>query len=137
MNSTILISALCLTALCASPAGAQDAATGATLYANHCATCHGIDHQGQGPMAPVLLVQPTDLTKLSEVNEGRFPTARIAYRIDGRDPLVSHGSDMPIFGWFFEGEDTAIKSEAGQPIITSKPVADLIAYLQGVQKSDF
>ena len=54
-------------------------------------------------------------------------------RIDGRDPLVAHGSPMPIYGDFFQGQDAALKTESGQPIITSTPVTDLVAYLEGLQ----
>lgn len=119
----------------AMPAAAQDVANGAELYRVHCATCHGIDAGGQGPMAGVLLVKPADLTGLEAGNGGVFPTERIVRRIDGRDPLVSHGSPMPVYGFFFEGDDTAIKAPSGQPILTSKPIVDLLAYLQSLQSS--
>lgn len=54
-------------------------------------------------------------------------------RIDGRDPLVSHGSPMPVYGFFFEGRDKALKTPSGQPILTSQPIIDLIAHLQTLQ----
>lgn len=119
--------------LLAAPAAAQDADDGAVLFQQYCATCHGLDAGGGGPMAAALILQPPDLTKLSARNADVFPTARTAMRIDGREPIVSHGSPMPVFGRFFEGNDTAIKAETGQPIMTSRPVADLIAYLEGIQ----
>ncbi len=114
-------------------AGAQEAAEGRVLFAQHCAACHGIDAAGQGPMAAILTLQPTDLTRLSVENEGVFPTERVVFRIDGRDPLVAHGSPMPIFGPFFEGTDATLQAETGQPILTSRAVADLVAYIETVQ----
>ncbi len=84
-------------------------------------------------MAPSLLVQPTDLTQLTNGNNGVFPTLRVVMRIDGRDPLVSHGSDMPVYGDFFEGRPAMTKVETGQPIATSEPIVDLLAYLDGLQ----
>ena len=111
---------------------AQDADVGAELFRHYCATCHGLDATGTGPMAGVLVIQPTDLTALTDEN-GIFPTARVVARIDGRDPLVSHGSPMPVYGPYFEGEDTAMKTPAGQPILTSKPIVDLVAYLETIQ----
>ncbi|MBI6629641.1 c-type cytochrome [Pontibaca salina] len=120
----------------AMPIMAQDAEMGEDLYRVHCATCHGIDMQGQGPMAGVLLVQPSDLTALAAENGGVFPTERVVRRIDGRDPLVSHGSQMPVYGPFFEGEDIAIKTPDGQPIMTSVPIADLLAYLESLQNNE-
>lgn len=117
----------------ASTARAQDAAEGAGLFMQFCATCHGADATGQGPMAPILLVQPVDLTRLASGNGGVFPTERVVMRIDGRDPLVSHGSAMPVYGTFFEGTDAAMKAPNGQPILTSQPIVDLIAYLESLQ----
>lgn len=111
---------------------AQDADAGAELYQHYCATCHGIDATGHGPMAGVLIIQPTNLTELVD-QSGAFPTIRVVERIDGRDPLVSHGSPMPVYGPFFEGNDTAIKAPTGQPVLTSKPIADLVAYLKTLQ----
>ena len=112
---------------------AQDASAGAEIYARHCASCHGIAGSGDGPMSPVLLIQPSDLTTLTERYDGTFPKERVVMRIDGRDPLVSHGSPMPVYGDFFEGEDIILKTETGQPVLTSVPVADLLAYLEGLQ----
>lgn len=113
---------------------AQDVEEGGELFMHYCATCHGIEASGHGPMAGVLVIQPTDLTALADEG-GVFPTARVVARIDGRDPLVSHGSPMPLFGPYFEGQDTAIKTPAGQPILTSQPIADLVAYLMTLQGS--
>ncbi|MGC1502693.1 MAG: cytochrome c [Sulfitobacter sp.] len=112
---------------------AQDTDAGAALYDNHCAVCHGLDARGNGPLAPALLLQPPTLVDLAK-RHGQFPTARVVSRIDGRDPLVSHGSPMPIYGPFFEGSDTALKAETGQPIMTSRPIVDLVAYLRKIQE---
>ena len=129
IRNTLAVALACL----ALPAAAQDAAMGEELYRVHCATCHGIEATGQGPMAGVLLVKPVNLTALQADNGAVFPTERVVKRIDGRDPLVSHGSPMPVYGFFFEGEDTAIKAPSGQPILTSKSIVDLLAYLQSIQ----
>lgn len=121
-------------AVVATGTSAQDAEIGEELYLHHCATCHGLDATGHGPMAGVLVIQPTNLKTLVS-DKGVFPTARVVQRIDGRDPLISHGSPMPVYGPYFEGQDTAIKTDAGQPILTSKPIADLVAYLKTLQDS--
>lgn len=121
----------------AGAAGAQDADEGEALFVRHCASCHGIEARGDGPMAPVLLVQPKNLRELAAENGGEFPVERVVMRIDGRDPLVSHGSDMPVFGPFFDRVfNKAVKTPAGQPILTSAPVADLVAYLQSIQHGE-
>ncbi|WP_170325779.1 c-type cytochrome [Ruegeria arenilitoris] len=128
IRNAVSISLLAL----ASQASAQDVETGAELYRHYCATCHGIDATGHGPMAGVLVIQPVDLTKLTG-EDGVFPTARVVARIDGRDPLVSHGSPMPVYGPYFDGQDTSMKTPEGQPILTSQPIVDLVAYLQTLQ----
>jgi len=116
-------------------AQAQDVKAGAELYRIHCATCHGIEGTGQGPMAGVLVIKPANLAELAASNGGEFPVGRVVKRIDGRDPLVSHGSPMPVYGYFFEGDDKAVKTPSGQPILTSGPVVDLLAYLQSLQSN--
>lgn len=117
----------------AGAAAADEIKNGEALYLTHCATCHGIDMDGNGPMVGVLMIKPDDLLNLSAGYGGEFPLVRVIKRIDGRDPLVSHGSPMPVYGDFFEGQDVALKTASGQPIMTSKPVAELVAYLQSVQ----
>jgi mono/diheme cytochrome c family protein len=125
-----------LMCLAASPtlADEPDPLQGLTLFLDYCAVCHGLDAKGSGPMADVLVVPPADLTQLSASNGGTFPTFRVVRQIDGRDPMLAHGGEMPLFGELFSFEDAAIKSEAGQPIITAQPIADLVAWLESVQE---
>jgi len=115
-------------------ATAQSTDEGQELFLDYCATCHGLNADGAGPMAPAMVLQPTDLTLLSASNDGVFPLARVVRRIDGRDPLVSHGSPMPVFGDFFAGRDVAVKTPSGQPMMTSRPIADLVAWLRTIQQ---
>ncbi len=118
----------------AGPAMAQDVQQGATLYQYYCATCHGVSGTGNGPMSPSLVVRPADLTTLTARNDAVFPVTRVVMRIDGREPLVSHGSMMPVYGDFFAGTDVATKAETGQPIMTSQPIVDLLGFLQSIQQ---
>ncbi len=128
---------IALAMLVTSPALAQDPDIGAALYRTHCATCHGLEATGEGPMAGALVIKPVNLTELAAQNGGEFPLIRVIKRIDGRDPLVSHGSPMPVYGDYFEGVfDVPLKSASGQPVLTSRPVVDLVAYLQSIQRSE-
>lgn len=127
----------CLALLLAVPSvlAAQDAETGDDLFQTHCASCHGADADGRGPLSGALLLQPPDLTMLAAGNGGEFPLERVLNRIDGTDPLVSHGSPMPVFGPYFDGvANTAMKLPSGQPVMVSEPVADLVEYLLTLQK---
>ena len=83
------------------------------------------------------LIKPVNLTELAAQNGGTFPMERVVKRIDGRDPLVSHGSPMPVYGDFFEGVfDVPIKTPAGQPVLTSRPVVDLVAFITQIQRQE-
>ena len=130
----LLITCLAAISAVAGTALAEDAENGQQIFETHCAVCHGLDAYGDGPMAPALLVQPTDLSQLTAANGGVFPVARVVMRIDGRDPLVSHGSMMPVYGSFFDIDSVPLKAETGQPIMTSSPVVDLVAYLRTLQE---
>ncbi|WP_299351353.1 cytochrome c [uncultured Shimia sp.] len=130
----VSLSATVVLVMMAQPLWAMDAEEGAALFLEHCAACHGVDADGQGPMAGVMTIKPSDLTSLVSRYEGAFPYERVIKRIDGRDPLVAHGSPMPVYGHFFEGGAAALKTKSGQPIMTSRPIADLVAYLEGIQQ---
>lgn len=125
--------ALAATLAATLPAAAQDASAGARSYAAFCAACHGETGRGDGPVATLLTLPPPDLTVLAARNGGTFPVAEVVYRIDGRVPLSAHGSPMPPFGGMFAGEDAALKTAAGQPVLTSRGIADLVAYLEALQ----
>ena len=130
-----LVLPLCLLA---TPVGAAEPDTllGSELFGEFCAPCHGASAVGDGPMAKVLSVPPTDLTRLSQSNEGVFPVFRVVRQIDGRDPMLAHGGDMPLFGEVFDFPDAAIAAETGQPIITAQSIVDIVGWLMSVQKED-
>jgi mono/diheme cytochrome c family protein len=131
---TVFLAALVLGTTLGGPSLAQDEELGGEFFFTYCASCHGDDATGGGPMASILNVTPPDLTGLAAANGGAFPVTRVVYRIDGRDPVLAHGGPMPIFGDIFEGEVAALKSESGQPILTGKGIADLVAWLETVQR---
>ncbi len=82
-------------------AWAQDADVdlGRSLFLTSCASCHGIDGQGHGPMSGQLKTAPPDLTILAKKNGGVFPFSGLYEVIDGRKPYRAHGSrNMPVWG---------------------------------------
>ena len=42
-------------------AGAQDADVGEAIYMQYCATCHGTDGGGAGPLTSIMTERPSDL----------------------------------------------------------------------------
>src|SRR4249920_1295549 len=61
--------------------------TGRGLFDFYCATCHGRDGKGAGPVASALKVPPPDLTHLARGNTGVFPRQRV-------EMFVMHGGDV-------------------------------------------
>ncbi|SDL85232.1 c-type cytochrome [Aliiruegeria lutimaris] len=111
-----------------------DPDAGRDVFMSYCVQCHGFDAKGVGPMAELLVVETPDLTGLAKRNEGVFPTADVATKIDGRTLVLAHGGDMPLFGPFFDvGGNVAIRLPSGQSIIMSQTLADLIGYLETLQ----
>jgi mono/diheme cytochrome c family protein len=88
----------------AQPVGSLD---GSVLYKAYCASCHGTNARGGGPMAKSLKVPPPDLTRIYMRNGGIFPLKRIAGIISGEEQLSSgHGTrEMPVWGPFFSRVD--------------------------------
>jgi mono/diheme cytochrome c family protein len=72
---------------------------GRNEFLQSCASCHGVSGKGDGPVAKSLSPRPSDLTKLSEANNGVFPVSRVHEVIDGRIERLVHGTrDMPVWG---------------------------------------
>lgn len=134
MNQFVSISLAMALTMSTQSLSAQNTEEGAMLYSEFCAACHGMSLRGDGPMVSALTVRPADLTALSE--NGIFPMFEVVRHIDGRDPLLAHGGDMPIFGpWFAgDGSDIAMRGPDGQPILMSRPIADLVAFLMEEQQ---
>jgi mono/diheme cytochrome c family protein len=89
----------------ASQAGGDNAYVekGHKLFRQYCASCHGLDGKGNGPVAASLKSPPADLTALQKKGE-KFPTDRVMTIIDGEqtDRIEAHGTNkMPVWGTEF------------------------------------
>lgn len=91
----------------APPPGTPDQSTvlpldGAKIFKNYCASCHGVNGSGDGPVAPALKTKVPMLTTLARRNHGKFPTARVRSIIAGDENHAAHGSrEMPVWGPVF------------------------------------
>lgn len=109
------------------------AADGRQSYMNYCASCHGSDGKGNGPVAASLKVAPNDLTLLSKNNHGKYPSHRIAAVLRFGVPAPAHGTAlMPVWGPVFDKMD-----RTSSPASTSSPsflrVNNLNDYIRGMQ----
>lgn len=83
--------------------------SGEELFGRFCASCHGTEAMGDGPVSRSLNVAVPDLTRIAS-RYGEFPAARIRDIIDGRGiDMGAHGTrTMPVWGyefWVDEGAD--------------------------------
>jgi mono/diheme cytochrome c family protein len=102
--------------------------TGAEMYRTYCASCHGLDGKGLGPVAAALKRPIPDLTTIAKRNRGEFPAFRITHIIDGFEVQDAHGTrDMPVWGDYFR---TAKRDE---PIIELRE-HNLTEYIRSIQK---
>jgi mono/diheme cytochrome c family protein len=127
MNTRIVLLAAVVLAAGATGARAQ---SGADLYLNHCAACHGADGEGTGPVAAAMRVGVPNLRTLAMRNGGVFPEDDVQAYIEGRTTPASHGDrQMPIWGDVFkEGERGRSGRERARERIAA--IVDFIAGLQ-------
>jgi mono/diheme cytochrome c family protein len=105
--------------------------SGTTLYRLNCASCHGVDGYGDGPVAKSLTVPVPDLTRIAARRGGRFPREEVARIIDGLSPFAAHGSrEMPV--WGYEFFDPRLDDEAAQALADER-VRRLVDYLASIQ----
>lgn len=98
---------------------------GAQLYKRFCASCHGPDGAGDGPVAASLRNRPPDLAGISARRGGQFPEDKLRQIIDGRAGVAAHGArEMPVWG-----NDLVTAGAAPDALITR-----LIAQLRSMQK---
>lgn len=83
--------------------------TGQTVYAQHCAACHGDRGEGDGPAAVWLFPKPRNfsagLYKIQSTPSGSLPTDEDLYRSITRG---LGGSSMPAFDYLSESERRAV-----------------------------
>ncbi|HEX7795869.1 MAG TPA: cytochrome c [Vicinamibacterales bacterium] len=106
-----------------------NAPSGAALYLERCASCHGTSATGDGPMSHALVHVPPDLTMLSLKNNGVFPSERVHRIIEGRD-VESHGNrEMPVWGDVFKSDGDRTAREA-----TRERIDAIVRYLESIQR---
>jgi cytochrome c5 len=86
----------------AGAAQAEDFDIGKSEFQSSCASCHGTDAKGKGPVSDQLKIPPPDLTMLAKNNNGVFPTNAVYETINGLKTIPAHGTrEMPIWGYRF------------------------------------
>ncbi len=100
---------------------------GADLYRSYCASCHGKNGKGDGPVAAALKATVPDLTMIAKNNGGKFPTARVRRIIEGQGIIASHGSrEMPVWGPIF----SQVEADVDRGPVRME---NLVKYLESIQ----
>jgi mono/diheme cytochrome c family protein len=111
---------------------AAEGDVGRGQYVRYCASCHGMDAQGKGPVAGELKKPPMDLTRIAARRDGKFPDAAIAQFIDGRTVVPAHGTrEMPVWGKRFSEQ---YGSDSTAEEVTRGKIGVLIEYLKSIQR---
>jgi mono/diheme cytochrome c family protein len=107
--------------------GAKTEERGQKLFAQYCASCHGMDGKGGGPAATSLKTPIPDLTMI-EKRDGKFDQNKVQHIISGEIGFIAHGSkEMPVWGYIFR------QKAGGQPAAAVNIYA-LAAYIKSIQK---
>ena len=135
-----------LTAGFAAAAQAEDVDIGKSEFQSSCASCHGTDAKGKGPVSDQLKIPPPDLTMFAKNNNGVFPTNAVYETIYGSKTIPAHGTrEMPIWGrtstplstcrtifdpsyWKMAGQ------EQSPEVVVRTRILAVIDYLNGVQQ---
>jgi mono/diheme cytochrome c family protein len=110
--------------------------SGAQMFKEYCAVCHGPSGKGDGPVATALKVPPPDLTTLARRHDGKFPDDYVSNVLKNGVQNPAHGSgEMPVWGPIF---DTLNRWKALCPGMDETPVTlritNLTNYLKSIQK---
>jgi hypothetical protein len=86
-------------------------------------------------VAVALRDQPTDLTRIAESRERRFPALEIAEYIDGWKRVTAHGtSDMPVWGRRLGQPGDRPANE--ETLLGPGQIFLLVEYLRSIQELD-
>ena len=136
MNSNCLRVILWLSLLAPAVAQAQtpkpvpfpaESLVGKDSFEAYCASCHGTDGRGNGPVAGSLRNVPTDLTALANRNADSFPRERVTAVLMGTSrTVVAHGTRaMPIWGPMFRMFESDARAQVR--------IDNLVAYIERLQ----
>jgi mono/diheme cytochrome c family protein len=116
-------------------AGAQlspVAEAGRGEYLKYCASCHGQDARGGGPVSPFLKNPAPDLTGIAAAHGGDFPTGELGLLIDGRSMTPVHGTrEMPV--WGADLSEDLVEGERGEELVRGR-IRMILVYLEAVQR---
>ncbi len=110
---------------------------GRSTYTAHCALCHGAGGKGDGEIAQLFKVPPSDLTKLAERSDGKFPFTLVYNTIlKGMEQRGHGGATMPVWGDFFMADALVDRgvTETDALYIAAGRALSVVYYLESLQE---
>jgi mono/diheme cytochrome c family protein len=108
--------------------------SGASLFAQSCAVCHGPDGRGTGRAAAGQDVAPPDLTTIAARNGGVFPRNQVMSIIDGYRRGQHFSPAMPEFGAGDLGRMIIVENPDGTGTPIPENLLALADYLESIQR---
>lgn len=101
---------------------------GQATYGTYCQSCHGPEGHGDGPIAPMLTLELSDLSRLVE-KYGEFPEELVRASIDGRAEVRGHGTrEMPVWGNIWNDPIDPVAEER-----INQQIAELVQFVESIQ----
>ncbi|HET9803718.1 MAG TPA: cytochrome c [Candidatus Acidoferrum sp.] len=101
--------------------------SGAQMYKDYCAVCHGIDGKGDGPAVEYLKTPPPSLRTLAKRNDGKYPGTKVTAVLQFGSGNHAHGTlDMPLWG-------PAFRATGGHGIATLR-INNLTKHIETLQE---
>ena len=108
---------------------------GKVTYRIYCSNCHGDTGHGDGNLAELLSVKPSDLTAIARNNGGVFPTETIVKYVDGREEVKGHGrKEMPVWGDAFKQSLQPSWTEETDDERARRKIDEVVAYVESIQE---
>lgn len=112
------------------PVSKTPANSGKQMYASYCASCHGVDGKGNGPVASSLKQTPADLSVLSRNNGGKYPTDHVIAVLQFGAAASAHGTaDMPVWGPVLSKLDESSTQSSSKAL----RISNLAKYIETLQ----
>lgn len=106
-------------------------------YMDNCASCHGVDGKGNGPLGNLLQRSPPDLTLLAKNNQGVLPMNRLFEVLDSANVPSHCTRDMPVWGREYRIEEAQRLREArrhyDEPAVVRVRILTLLEYISRIQ----
>jgi mono/diheme cytochrome c family protein len=110
------------------PTGAE---AGKIIFQTICASCHGQDARGGGPVAESLKTKPANLRLIARRRSGSFPEDEVKQHVDGRKAPLAHGTrEMPVWG---DRLASAAPDAQAREQRREQSIEQVVAYLKTIQ----